>query len=306
MRAAERIQTLIGPRARPRISRSLRTVSPLSTIIDRWNAEQLAGTSKRLDLCAAEFAHLLHTSGAQSLHNLVCAEIGAGYVLSHSVVMHLLGARRVIAVDVQRIAHPASLSRAIGQSVAGIVINILSPFENRDAIRSRLHRLQDLKRFDFDVLSRFGIEYVAPLDLARDHIGTALDFVYTNAVLEHVPREELPSVLGHVAQDLTPGGRMISMVHLEDHRNLATAPFEFLQESVHSYNREMQTERGNRVRPSEWRRLFQGVPGTDVSVFMQSSRYDRPLPPRIDESIFYTDEEDLRGSHLGILLTKKT
>ena len=277
MRAAERIQTLIGPRARPRISRSLRTVSPLSTIIDRWNAEQLAGTSKRLDLCAAEFAHLLHTSGAQSLHNLVCAEIGAGYVLSHSVVMHLLGARRVIAVDVQRIAHPASLSRARSTSskVAG-------------------------------VLSRFGIEYVAPLDLARDHIGTALDFVYTNAVLEHVPREELPSVLGHVAQDLTPGGRMISMVHLEDHRNLATAPFEFLQESVHSYNREMQTERGNRVRPSEWRRLFQGVPGTDVSVFMQSSRYDRPLPPRIDESIFYTDEEDLRGSHLGILLTKKT
>jgi SAM-dependent methyltransferase len=219
--------------------------------------------------------------------------------------MYLLGARRVIAVDFQQVAQPTVISQAVGESVANIVSTTLSPFEDRGSIRARLGRLQQVKRFNLEALADLGVEYMAPLDLAVEYVGTPIDFVYSNAVLEHIPREDLRPVLEHLVRDLTPGGKMINMVHLEDHRDLTAAPFEFLSESATSFGRQMQMVRGNRVRQSEWKTILSSIPGIDYSFFLEWTRDDCPLPKRIDPSITFTDERDLRVSHLGIMITKR-
>ncbi|MCP4178379.1 MAG: hypothetical protein GY756_11485 [bacterium] len=56
-------------------------------------AIRLASSSKRIDICSAQFAHLLHLSKQPSLEGKVCLEIGSGWVLSHAIVCYLLGAK---------------------------------------------------------------------------------------------------------------------------------------------------------------------------------------------------------------------
>ena len=62
------------------------------------SAIRLASSSKRIDICAAQFAHNFHLSKHPSIEGKICLEIGAGWVLSHAVVCYLLGAKRVIAL----------------------------------------------------------------------------------------------------------------------------------------------------------------------------------------------------------------
>lgn len=52
-------------------------------------ARRLAATSKRIDICAAQIAHLLHLSSHGPVENMVCLEVGSGWVLSHALVFHL-------------------------------------------------------------------------------------------------------------------------------------------------------------------------------------------------------------------------
>ena len=80
-----------------------------SGIYNRIVARKLASTDKRLDVCAAQVAHVLHLSGFSGklpLRGKVCLELGSGWVLSHALVFHLLEAKRVLATDTQAMAYP--------------------------------------------------------------------------------------------------------------------------------------------------------------------------------------------------------
>ena len=65
-----------------------------SNIFKRRTAIKLASSSKRIDICAAQFAHVLHLSKQSSLEGKICLEIGAGWVLSHALICYLLGAKK--------------------------------------------------------------------------------------------------------------------------------------------------------------------------------------------------------------------
>ena len=97
---------------------------------------------------------------------------------------------------------------------------------------------------------------------------------------------------------------MLHAIHLEDHRAFAVAPFAFLSEPARAYGREEQTRRGNRLRASEMLRIFSAVPGLSASVVYAWQRTDRPLPTRVAPEIKFTDDSDLRTSHLAIYATK--
>ncbi len=298
------LMSFLTPPVRARLAACMRSSPAIRGVEGRFVAERLGATSKRLDICAAQFASALQVSGIRSLHDAVCMEVGTGWVLTHSVIMHLLGARKVFATDIKPVAQPAALSVAIAGAIASVVHDLLSPFENRGRVRARLDRLRRIKRFDFETLNALGIEYKAPIDLAKERMRTPIDFVYSNAVLEHVPSEDLGPMLGYLAEDLTPGGSMIHAVHLEDHRDFANDPFRFLQEPAYVFTREVQTSRGNRLRRSGWKDILSGLEGLDYRFLWEWTRDDCPLPERIDGSIRYDDETDLRVSHLGILLSK--
>jgi len=282
------------------IPRVLKDKARSSPQYERWQARTLASHSKRLDICSAQLAHDFHLSSSPSLSGKVCLEIGGGWVLSHAIVCHLLGAKRVIAADLVPHAHPNVLHTAIHDSVASIVRDVLSPFEDHSLIRLRLDELMRIRHFDFDVLKRLGIEYLAPFDFARSRLGVPVDFVFSNSVLEHVPCEEVPLLLKNVVADLNPGGTMIHNIHLEDHGDISGNPFGFLSIPGENYPRSLQSSRGNRIRRSVWQEYFSGIEDAKSSLIYEWSRRDKELPAHVDHSIHYEDIDELRISHVGV------
>ena len=154
------------------------------------------------------------------------------------------------------------------------------------------------------MLQNFGIEYLSPVDFAEDKLTTPVDFIYSNAVLEHVPIDDVSALLNNLVGSLCEGGTMIHCIHLEDHKDIQGDPFAFLDIPGNQYTRKLQSNRGNRIRCSEWRRLFGNIDGVKTDFIYDYSRIDKPLPESIDRSISYSDEADLRTSHMGVYTQK--
>ena len=272
-----------------------------SDFVIHREAMKLAKSSKRVDLCSAQFAHMLHLAKYKSLEGKVCLEVGGGWVLSHAVVCYLLGAKRVIVVDIERYAKPQVLSQAIEHSIYSIPRDILAPFAKHSQIRERYNNLLNLPYYDFDTLQTLGIEYRAPLDLTREAVGESIDFIYSFSVLEHIHREDIGDILANLLESLNPKGVMIHNIHLEDHRSIVENPFAFLDTEGSLYTKKSQAQRGNRIRYSEWIQIFETLEQTTTTTLYRYSRDDRPIPKSIDEEISYVDEDDIRVSHIGIL-----
>ena len=281
---------------------ALQRSKTVSNLVNTVRARSMAQTNKRLDVCSAQLAHALHLTGI-NLRGKTCLEIGTGWVLSHAVGMHLLGAKKVIATDIDPVARPQTLRYSIGEAVQYLPVDILSPFEDHEEIRRRMWRLASINDFSFDTLRTMGIEYDAPIDLAQRPLGRNVDFIYSASVLEHVPVDDVRPLLENLVHDMSPGGHMIHCIHMEDHRDPGD-PFRFLGESGESYGREMQTRWGNRIRRSSWTKVFSKLEGTDHKFFYDYSNHDKPLPSHIDSAVEHTDEDDLRCTHLGVLVTK--
>lgn len=282
------------------LRRVLRVAAP-------WRADaprRLATTTKRLDLCAAQVAHVLHLAGGFRFEGRSCVELGCGWVLTHSLVFHLLGAESVTAVDVTRQADPMAARRAVHTATASIVRDVLSPFADHERLRARLDRLLAWSDFSFAGLARLGIHYEAPVDVAQGPLGRKVDFVYSNSVLEHVPVADVDAVLTHLVADLRPDGEMLHAIHLEDHADFRSCPFAFLTIPAQSYAPLQQTLRGNRLRASAWKRRFEKLPGVDHSVLYAWKRAPELVPQPIDASIEHEGLEDLRTSHLGVRIRR--
>jgi len=268
-------------------------------------ARSLASSSKRIDICSAQFAHIFHLSKHPSIEDKICLEIGAGWVLTHALVCYLLGAKRVIATDIVPCARPDTISLALRGAIPSIPRDILAPFSDHARIRERLDRLLSISQFTFDALKQLGIEYLSPVDFSVEKVNTPVDFIFSNSVLEHVPNNDVPALLNNLVASLNQGGTMIHCIHLEDHKDINRCPFEFLKIPENRYTRKLQSERGNRIRCSEWRRLFGNIEGTNTDFIYSYSRLDKALPKKSDASISYHDELDLRTSHIGVYTRKE-
>lgn len=275
-----------------------------SEFYHKMEAKELALTSKRLDICAAQVAHLFHLAKIDSLADKSCLEVGSGWTLSHSIIFHLLGAKKVYSTDLFPHAQIKTLKLAINNSITSLVRDILSPFEPHYLIRRRLDDLISIPEFSFEKLKELGIEYIAPIDFNHAKLNIPVDFIYSNSVFEHIPLEDLKNVLVNLAHDLTPNGIMINCIHLEDHSNFKKKPFDFLSIPIDKYSRDDQTLRGNRIRKTTWEKIFKDIPNTRSVFLYEWMRKDISLPESIDKSIRFEDETDLRTSHLGIMTQK--
>ena len=275
-----------------------------SRLFNQYKSNNLAETSKRVDICAAQFAHFLNLTNIDSLAGKVCLEIGSGWVLSHAIVMYLLGAEKVIATDLNFIAHPGSLYKAVHKSIASVPRDILSAFESHSKIRERFDRLLSIKKFDFKTLETLNIKYISPIDLTKDRLNEQFDFICSFSVLEHIPVNQINILLENLVSHLKPTGKMFHSIHLEDHLDFNNLPFEFLSIPVEQYPGSLQSLRGNRIRKSGWRDLFESIENLESKFVYTWNRDDKTIPEIIDESICYMDESDLRVSHLGVFSEK--
>lgn len=231
-------------------------------------------------------------------------EIGSGWVLSHAITFHLLGAKYVVATDIEGLADLNALYTSIHSSELSIIRDILSPFDNHSDIRQRLNNLINIKRFTFKNLKKIGIEYVSPIDLSKKQLNMQFDVIYSFSALEHVPCQDIVQLISNMSEMLKKDGVMLHAIHLEDHANFSNEPFAFLSQTACNFTREVQSKRGNRLRRSQWYSLFNDVRNLEVRILYEWLRTDKALPEAIDQSIVYTDEDDLRVSHIGIYCKK--
>lgn len=245
-----------------------------------------ARNARRTDIVAAQVAAVMHSTG-NIFKDKVVLEIGSGWVLSHAIVFYLLGAKKIICTDLYRLAKPNALSVAVRSADASLIRDVLANFEDYNLIRERWDRLLSIKEWSFGSLADIGIEYVAPLDVLKSD-GLSADVVFSQSVLEHIKVEQVQDF----AEKLHSLGRsQFHLIHLEDHYHSVDNPFGFL--ALDSYPSELQLERGNRVRASEWIKLFPS--GKIIRKIVR----DKPLSG-VSKSISFTDEIDLRTSHLWI------
>jgi len=286
------------------LPKSLKDKITGSDLFTRRQARALAASSKRIDICSAQFAHILHLAKHPPLEGKICLEVGAGWVLTHALVCYLLGAQKVIATDITHRAHPEVLTTAVSEAVDSIPRDILAPFSNHAVIRERFDRLTSIRHYSFEELANIGIEYSAGIDLARTISTERVDFIYSFSVLEHVPVADVRNLLENLVASLNPGGTMLHCIHLEDHRDFDRNSLDFLGIASDRYTRELETNWGNRIRMSEWEKVFENLAGTRTELIYTYLRADVPLPTAIDPSIKYRDEIDLRTSHLGVYTRK--
>ncbi|MBN3922949.1 hypothetical protein [Nostoc sp. NMS4] len=287
-----------------RIKSMIRSSDLYQVLYNRTHSSQLALKGKRLDICANEVAIYLLQCGKEKyvLRDKVCLEIGSGWLLTHSLVFYLLGAKKVYATDVSPLLQPENIIKAVCNSVNWSILDSLSTFEDRDIIRFRLKKLFSLKSLSVEVLQDLGIEYIAPIDLSEQVPSSEkIDFIFSKSVLEHVPIDDVVPLLENLVSSLSEDGFMFHLIDLLDHRDTSERPFEFFIYHQEAYSRELQSRWGNRIRRSQWKQIFSNLKHLNSKFVFEWSHNDAELPEKIDSSIQYTDEEDLRISHIGVL-----
>jgi hypothetical protein len=266
---------------------------------EKKHAKQLSLTSKRLDVTAAQMAHLFSLNKNLSVKDKVCLEIGGGWVLSHALIMYLMGAKKILVTDIESIANPEFIPYAINSSSLSLIRDILSPYEDHEILRARLNKLHQIKNYNFEELQKLDIEYKAPVNFDRKILPEKFDFIFSNVVLEYLTEDSLLKLVMNLKQMLNPKGEMLHAVHLEDHAS--SKPFDYLKTDTDFYTAAKYLKHSNRIRFSTYNTVF-SASGLDFSYLYQWERKDAALPQNIDPNIKYTNENDLRTSHFCVYM----
>lgn len=270
---------------------------PVQRVFWRYSYGKQAKRSKTLDIAAASLSWLLTNSNTKiSLKGKRCLEIGCGATISYSIVFWLLGAKKVLATDIERLADIKFVRNSLKQTA--IVGDVLWPHVDRESLMKRLNWLKNTK-ISFPTFSSVGIDYRAPVDFSDRRAASKLgmfDFILSNVVLEHVYPNDLEDLLTNLSSLLAPNGIMVHWVHLEDHEDYENNPFAFFTDS--EWTRSDCYARGNRIRPSQYLEILNQISSLTTIVPIHWFRNDDSLPPVIDSSVKYRDEKDLRSTHI--------
>lgn len=190
-------------------------------------------------------------------------ELGTGHAPNVPIALWLMGAGRVVTVDLNRylerelIAHTLAYLRAHREQVESSFGGLLRP-----------ERLDALRTVD-DVLSN--IRYLAPCDAgATGFAPGSIDVHCSFTVLEHIPRDGLRRLLSEGRRLLRPGGLFVHRIDYSDHFSHGDgrlSPINFLRFSERQWrllggNRFMYC---NRLRHPDFVTLFREA-GLDVVV----------------------------------------
>jgi SAM-dependent methyltransferase len=135
-------------------------------------------------------------------------EFGAGWDLAVQLVYWALGVERQTVVDIRPIMRIELVNDTIAK------LERLREEWDRDL---RSPGAADLSGVD-DLRERFGITYLAPRDARATGLAAeSLDFVSSTDTAEHIPADDLRSILVECRRLLKPDGLLSYRADLEDH-----------------------------------------------------------------------------------------
>ncbi|OGC42310.1 hypothetical protein A2Y85_02625, partial [candidate division WOR-3 bacterium RBG_13_43_14] len=156
-------------------------------------------------MLSPEYAYSIftkHFNMTKNLNSFVCMELGPGESLFNALIAKAFGAKKVLLVDVKNCAiHKMSLYRDMYLFLIG-----------------KGHKLTiDLSNFKNLMHSCGAVYLTSGLDSLRQIPDKSIDFVFSNAVLEHIRKQEFILTLEELARILKPEGISTHIVDLRDH-----------------------------------------------------------------------------------------
>jgi methyltransferase family protein len=209
-----------------------------------------------------ELAALLREIG-RDVHGASFLEVGTGRRLNLPLSLWLLGAERVVTIDL----NPYLKEELVREDVAQIraqrdaIVNLFGAQLCLDRL-DRVAALADDFRLDA-LLDTCSIRYIAPGDAASTGLAAgSIDFHVSYEVLEHIPEPVLQSILEEGSRVVAKDGLFLHKVDFSDHfshSDMSISKINFLRYSERAFaalagNRYMYM---NRLRVDDFLRLYE-------------------------------------------------
>lgn len=151
-------------------------------------------------------------------------EFGSGYDLVIPIGIRALGFEQLTCIDIRELVFPELINNTIIRfnEMAGKISDEFSLFEHIPNVYGSNYK---------NVLSEnFNINYKAPIDARDTGIeSNSIDFILSNATLEHIPEVHIGDILKECFRILKPGGIMSNAIDYRDH-------WSFFDSSISVYN----------------------------------------------------------------------
>jgi SAM-dependent methyltransferase len=181
-----------------------------------WRTKARVGALNNALLCQGiRYVRTLRELGF-ALEGRVALEVGPGWNPVMPYIFRLAGCRKVVLCDATPHLTPRLLRATLRQmrEAAGVLASELEITSAK--VEDTLPRLgpQDFS----SLLTESGFEYRAPYDLDQaEDLAGSVDLISSHAVLEHVPRTKLLSLLRAMRRLLRPEGLTIHFIDHMDH-----------------------------------------------------------------------------------------
>ena len=168
---------------------------------------------------ALEMVQRLEAQGCSLVGGTVL-ELGTGWRLNVPLGLWLLGAQRVVTVDIHRYLRLALVRNDLA-ALRAAPERFVTLFGHHAASSRFCRRFDQLLAFrgtSAALMRLTGIEYLAPADAARLPLADqSVDAYVSFTVLEHIPPDTLIAILRESQRVLRPHGRLVHCIDFTDH-----------------------------------------------------------------------------------------
>lgn len=258
-----------------------------------YQLQRRFGALRRLNPCsqieeACRIARAIRQQGRQ-IAGATVLEVGTGRRLNLPLTMWLLGAERVITVDLNRYLKFELIAEDLGYLVRNqrAVEEMLQEFEFDSTRFAELLQFDPTRQSLEELLQSARIEYLAPSDASQLQLPeSSVDFQVSSNVFEHIPREVLVSILQEGSRVLSENGLQVHCIDHTDHFShvdKSLSPIHFLRYGPRHWdwiagNRYMYM---NRLQSDDFRQIFQEG---QHAVLAAEARIDEPLRCQLERS----------------------
>ena len=163
-------------------------------------------------------------------------EFGSGFDMVIPIGISLIGFGNLTCIDIRELVFPDLINDSIKRF-----------YGFKDKFGEKVKVLKDIpsvdrKNYREILWEYFNIKYIAPLDARKTGIeNNSIDFILSNATMEHIPGNDLPDIMKECFRILKPGGVMSNVIDYRDH-------WSFFDNSISVYNYLIYSD-------SEWNKL---------------------------------------------------
>jgi len=168
---------------------------------------------------AALLARMIREHGVR-IEGSTFVEVGTGWRLDVAMALWLMGASRIVTVDLNQYLKAELVEEAVRyvRDNREEVTAVFGPEADRPVFRRRLTQLTTSAGRLKALLSMMKIEYSAPADAAALNVEAGVVDVHLSVdVFEHIPPASLMRILAESKRVLSPGGLLVHRFDVSDH-----------------------------------------------------------------------------------------